>query len=76
MTFLTSNGTLTVLLTGPKQKGLAALPTSFTWKITAGTDGFSGGVGNGTVTVYLRVATTGLNASAGTATLTFHTNGK
>ena len=65
-----------MLLTGPKQKGLASLPTSFTWKIIAGTGGFSGGVGSGTVTVHLNVTSTGLDASAGTATLTFHTNGK
>ena len=76
LTFLTTKGKLTLQLTGPKQPGFAPLPTVFAWKVVAGTGGFSGAVGGGTVTVALHQTSSQLTSGGGTAVMTFHTNGK
>lgn len=69
------NGTLTLDVTGPAQRGGSALPTTLTFTVTHGTGAFSGVHGKGTIVVALH-QTYGTPAprytAGGTATMAFH----
>jgi hypothetical protein len=57
LTLTTSQGSVTLTLTGPKQNGPASLPNHFSFKITAATGAYSRDVGHGTAVLTLKAGT-------------------
>jgi hypothetical protein len=49
LTLSNRHGTFTLQLTGPAQRGLAALPGQFQYRITGGTGAYRGLTGQGTL---------------------------
>jgi len=67
----TPNGSLTLHLTGPEQKGLANLPDRFTFKITNSSGKYLGDQGTGTVVFVRDPAGTSATTEHGTFTMVF-----
>ena len=69
LTLTTSQGSVTLTLTGPKQNGPSSLPGHFSFKITAATGGYTQDVGHGTAVLSLKASTNA--ADGGTFQLVF-----
>jgi hypothetical protein len=67
----TPDGSLTLHLTGPEQKGFAKLPDHFTFKITNSSGKYLGDQGTGTVVLVRDPAGTSASLEHGTFTMVF-----
>ncbi len=67
----TPDGSLTLHLTGPEQKGFANLPDHFTFKITNSSGKYLGDIGTGTVVFVRDPAGTSATPEHGTFTMVF-----
>ncbi len=67
----TPDGSLTLHLTGPEQKGFANLPDHFTFKITNSSGKYLGDAGTGTVVFVRDPAGTSASLEHGTFTMVF-----